>query len=59
MENNALGKEDVSLPIIGVLLCYFENKRSSHLLATMSCRPTICIGRPHNAMNIHSRHMIK
>jgi len=56
-ENSALAKEDVSLPIVGVLLCYFENGRLSHLLATMNYGPTTCIGWPHNVVNNHSKHM--
>jgi len=56
-KNNALGKYDANLPIVGVLMYYFEDKRLSHLLTTMSCRPTACIDRLHNAMNTHSKHM--
>jgi hypothetical protein len=58
-ENSALGKEDADLPIVGVLLCYFENERPFHLLATTSCRPTTCIGRLHNVVSTHSRHVQK
>ncbi len=53
-ENNALDKLNAKLLIVGVLLCYFEDGRSFHLLATMSCRPTTCIGQPYNVVNTHS-----
>jgi len=42
---------------VNLLLCWFEDERSFHLFATMSCRPTTCIGWPHKVVATHNKHM--
>ncbi len=40
------------MPTYQLLVCYFENKSSFHLLATTSYRPTTCISWSDNVVSI-------
>jgi hypothetical protein len=46
-----------NLLIVGVMLCYFEHGKPSHLLATTSWKPTTCIRQLHKDVTTHNMHM--